>query len=193
MKILGTITVIGPIALIIITVMMALAFASPAAHDAERSLGASFQGSVPPPEFDKPYTGDLTIWRIDSHQIIRETCVGVKFPPEFESSFACIAPVKPPYAECTIFLASDELLRRAEIKLSSLLRHELAHCNGWPGDHPNAPRKAFGNESQPVNWPLKAKWLRAYPPLVCLTPDGKEESCAARQSRQAKTQKGRRP
>jgi hypothetical protein len=36
------------------------------------------------------------------------------------------------------------------------------------------------HENVDVNVPSGAKWLRAYPPLVCLTPEGKEESCADR-------------
>jgi hypothetical protein len=143
-----------------------------------------FTTSLPPPQYDKPYAGELIIWRVNLPKTLREICHTLNFPKlgGVDMAFACAkAPVSqtPPYPFCHIFIVSDEILYRWRIKLSVLLRHEIGHCNGWPGDHPNS-RKVSMHENVDVNVPSGAKRLRAYPPLVCLTPEGKEESCADR-------------
>jgi hypothetical protein len=41
---------------------------------------------------------------------------------------------------CYIYLAPESYIRtqyRGLATPENVLRHELAHCNGWPGDHPH--------------------------------------------------------
>jgi hypothetical protein len=78
-----------------------------------------------------------------------------------------------------MFIAKDEIINPAGANRAAVLRHELGHCNGWSPDHTGA-RKVFMDEVQGPELPKTTKWLRAYPPLACLKPDGTEEPCADR-------------
>ena len=79
-----------------------------------------------------------------------------------------------PRRYCIIFITKDP-----NIHTTIILRHELGHCNGWK-DH-TGYRKVWGDEPvKAPELPPTTKILKAYPPLTCLTPDGKEESCTER-------------
>ena len=76
------------------------------------------------------------------------------------------------------------------------MRHELAHCNGWK--HPedtNGRKFNVGDnwdEAEGAKWvvastkasmpnlPASTKILPAFPPVVCVTPEWKQEPCAKR-------------
>ena len=36
---------------------------------------------------------------------------------------------------CAVTMASDEVIEAAGYTAEIVLRHEVAHCNGWPKDH----------------------------------------------------------
>jgi len=38
---------------------------------------------------------------------------------------------------CYIYIAPDYYLKRWNITTEAVRRHEIAHCNGWPGYHPD--------------------------------------------------------
>jgi len=38
---------------------------------------------------------------------------------------------------CLIIMVNDEIMRRRGWNTGLLLRHEIGHCNGWPGTHPD--------------------------------------------------------
>jgi hypothetical protein len=84
--------------------------------------------ALPPPEFDRPYTGKLTVLKEDNFVFIRHVCADV--PNAIACSFRTYDSVSGETLSCLIMLGpgtwEDE---RA-------MRHEIAHCNGWPGDHP---------------------------------------------------------
>jgi hypothetical protein len=86
--------------------------------------------ALPPPEFDRPYTGKLTVLKEDNFVFIRHVCADV--PNAVACSFRTYDSISGETLSCLIMLGpgtwEDE---RA-------LRHETAHCNGWPGDHPGA-------------------------------------------------------
>jgi hypothetical protein len=42
-----------------------------------------------------------------------------------------------PNGGCHVIMLPDDVIRATGWTTGLLLRHELAHCNGWPGDHPN--------------------------------------------------------
>jgi len=92
--------------------------------------------SMPPPEFDYPYKGELTVTRdSDEFPTLRQCrppgmilgCARVTIP--FEGG---------PSRTCSIWIAPDSFLEIFGTNYEEMLRHELAHCNGWPSYHPGA-------------------------------------------------------
>jgi hypothetical protein len=136
-----------------------------------------YMTTFPPPEFDKPFTGKVTIWQVNSVDDIQ-----TKYCMAANTRAGCsVHPIKQPAAPyCLIWILNDAGLKRIGVAKSLVLRHELAHCNGWPKDHPNG-RKVPVDKEVSFSLPPDTTWVRAYPPLVCLTPEGKEESCQSRQ------------
>ena len=82
----------------------------------------------PPARFDFPYTGKLTLHKIDKPDVwLQCSDMGREVVRHDAAGCAIVGD-----GECTIYLATKT--RRAPV--AEVLRHELAHCNGWPGDHP---------------------------------------------------------
>lgn len=89
---------------------------------------------IPPPEYDHPYTGQLTVVQARDQDHVGQLCPGVKFGPEL-GALACS------YADrlsCTIVISPDAYLKAKGLHRGLVMNHELAHCNGWPGNHPGA-------------------------------------------------------
>jgi hypothetical protein len=65
-----------------------------------------YSSSLPPAEYDVPYKGTLTIWRLQSEQAIREMCSRTPFPT---LALACsISPRgEKPKSWCYVFIVSD--------------------------------------------------------------------------------------
>ena len=76
---------------------------------------------VPPAQYDHPFRGTLTIIEMESPMEIHQVCQDV-------SIYAC-ALHDHPSTWCKIYTL------KSLAKNKWLLRHEQAHCNGWPGDH----------------------------------------------------------
>ena len=72
------------------------------------------------------------------------------------------------------------------------LRHELAHCNGWPADHPGAKKVQVDTKVEMPKLPASTKELPAYPPIVCVTPDWKSEPCESRKAAAVEAEADRR-
>lgn len=69
----------------------------------------AFAGRI---EIYAEYGGELSAWNGPCHQWL--------------GSYACTARIDD---VCYIFAIRGKLT-------PNLLRHEIGHCNGWPGDHP---------------------------------------------------------
>jgi exosome complex RNA-binding protein Csl4 len=86
---------------------------------------------MPPKEFDKPYTGKLVVVRVKDIAQVRAACptVAVNGNP------ACMT-----FKDgiCTITILHDSELEKLGIPPALAMRHEIGHCNGWPGDHKGA-------------------------------------------------------
>jgi hypothetical protein len=41
---------------------------------------------------------------------------------------------------CYITIATDDIIRKTLLNYEIILRHEVAHCNGWPQNHPDGRR-----------------------------------------------------
>jgi hypothetical protein len=86
--------------------------------------------ALPPAEFDHPYTGKLTVLKEDNYVFIRHVCSDTKNP--IACSFRTYDDKTGETLSCLIILGPDVWGDER------VLRHEMAHCNGWPGDHPGA-------------------------------------------------------
>jgi hypothetical protein len=135
--------------------------------------------SMPPKQYDMPYTGQLRLWDVASQERMREICPSSHWGDGGVNSALGCAKVFTSLNKCDIYIVNKDVMKQAKTAYSSVLRHELAHCNGWPADHANKTLVPADRETK-VKLPPETQTLRAYPPLVCLTPDGQEESCAAR-------------
>jgi len=83
---------------------------------------------LPPPEYDKPYEGKLTITRARDKQHLAALCRLDK------PNIACAWPRGP---SCEIIMVPDEMIVADGFIPELVLRHEQGHCNSWPKDHPN--------------------------------------------------------
>jgi hypothetical protein len=83
---------------------------------------------LPPVEFDHYYEGDLTIKVVPDLISLRAACSNEK-----ENILACAWHNS---KSCVIYMVEDRVMRERGWTTGLLLRHEIGHCNGWPGDHP---------------------------------------------------------
>jgi hypothetical protein len=91
--------------------------------------------SLPPLEYDRPYSGTLTIERGDK-DFMEKNCPK---SPLFVIPVACAYfPNGPSVPQCHIIIANDDILKQMQRPYNLVLRHEVGHCNGWPKDHVGA-------------------------------------------------------
>jgi hypothetical protein len=101
----------------------------PAAPPKQNSPGWAV---LPPPEYDKPFTGKLTEIRVPP-ETMRAICLKTIFP----LTLACAYPTTD-QSECLIIMLSDEMLKAAGWTPEIVRRNEIGHCNGFPADHRGA-------------------------------------------------------
>ena len=77
----------------------------------------------PPAQYDHPYAGELTVHMVERSNVWRECSENGRYKVRRDAAGCAIfAP-----GRCTVYLATKT--RRAP--LDAILRHEIAHCNGW--------------------------------------------------------------
>jgi hypothetical protein len=86
----------------------------------------------PPAEYNHPYTGELTVHLIDRANVWRECSENGRHKVRRDAA-GC---AELDGDTCTVYLAK----RTRRAPLDAILRHEIAHCNGWPADHPQPPK-----------------------------------------------------
>jgi hypothetical protein len=91
---------------------------------------------LPPVEYDHYYEGDLTIRVVPTLEELLARC-NITNP----ITLACAMVYE---KNCVIYLLPDETMRKRGWTTGLLLRHEIGHWNGWPGDHPG---------ERPLPWP----------------------------------------
>jgi hypothetical protein len=141
-------------------------------------MATEYTSYYPPAQFDVPYTGELTIWTVQSQQLVREFC-----PGDFRF-FATTCAKRNNFERCDIYMLKFEAWPKELHRKSTAfaLRHELAHCNGWDQDHTGGKKVPASTRVDMPKFPPSTRWLPAYPPLVCMTPDRAIEPCEARKS-----------
>ena len=86
---------------------------------------------LPPEEYDRPFKGWLTVERSNSQSAIRSRCQPTTFPYHLGCARSA-------HDICHILIADDETIKKSGWTYEIVLRHEIGHCNGWPGDHRGA-------------------------------------------------------
>lgn len=88
---------------------------------------------LPPKQYDHPYTeGTLTIEEVDSVPELLAVCK-LKQARALGCAF-------PRAGSCRIVLVRESVIKSYNWTRALMLRHEIGHCNGWPGDHPGVRR-----------------------------------------------------
>jgi hypothetical protein len=83
---------------------------------------------LPPPQYDHPFDGLVIIKRAENLSQMRQWCVGL-------SNIACARwTLRPDVPKTCIIVLADNA--EAAAPLEVIIRHERAHCNGWPAHHP---------------------------------------------------------
>jgi hypothetical protein len=125
---------------------------------------------LPPPEYDKPFTGKLTIRRLETEEEVFRTCK--------TSRVACAWRVADGSA-CHLLIVNDKVIRSNHGSWAFTLRHELGHCNGWTQEHERKRKVEIKDVGMPT-LPKDIEILPSYPPVVCVTPEWKQEPCEKR-------------
>ena len=89
---------------------------------------------LPPEEYDHPYAGKLKTIVVNSQADVRRMCPGIGF--NLGTALACTT--RHMDERCTIVVVPDAEIRKAGYDPAFVMRHEIAHCNGWPPDHRGA-------------------------------------------------------
>jgi hypothetical protein len=84
---------------------------------------------MPPPEYDHPFPGEVIVVR-DPQDYPRFGLCRISHP----NPIGCTRS-KGKNGVCLIYIADDDTLKRYDMPYDEVLRHEIAHCNGWGGDH----------------------------------------------------------
>jgi hypothetical protein len=91
---------------------------------------AGTTGALPPVEYDHPYSGKLTVERTPYQHVVRQNCSYSPFPYLLGCAKLFAAEDR-----CYILMMDDDYLAKLNFPPEIVLRHEIGHCNGWPGDH----------------------------------------------------------
>jgi hypothetical protein len=86
---------------------------------------------LPPPQYDHPFKGH-TIVRLGSLAEIKNFCHTRHGIVSAYQALGC-ATVQPRRCYIMIPKVGGQITARMQ---SEIRRHEIAHCNGWAGDHP---------------------------------------------------------
>jgi hypothetical protein len=102
--------------------------------------------------------GNLAIWPVKTQQQVRDACPNAKF--NLGHALAC-AWRFPGGETCWIVMVPDDQIKAAGLPVELVKRHEIAHCNGWPGDHRGA--RPFVDWAEVEDPPATAKPAKQYP------------------------------
>jgi hypothetical protein len=148
----------------------------------------------PPSKYLVPYEGNLEIQYFSDYKTLLDACPHSLDGASTGSTISACTKPSINHKTCTIYVLTEETQKRISANLARTLRHELAHCNGWY--HPVATKQFLEGdiwpEAEGAKWvrssikvpmpkfPASTRILPASPPVVCVTPDWKQEPCSDR-------------
>jgi hypothetical protein len=88
---------------------------------------------LPPEEYYHPYGGELVIVRVDSPDVLVSYCQNTT-----QTVLGC---AQRRVDKCYIYLVPDGFYESVGYDPEDVFRHEIAHCNGWPGGHRGARKQ----------------------------------------------------
>ena len=92
--------------------------------------GIAIHGNIlPPVEFDRPYRSRLIVRTRRQRRAMKTAC---RWPPSHPVKLGC---AHAGVAQCVVYLRGNAEIRRQGWTRQIVLRHEIGHCNGWPGGH----------------------------------------------------------
>jgi hypothetical protein len=80
---------------------------------------------LPPIEYDHPFDGEVRVVRREQEYPNFAFCKMSHANP-----IGCTK-WKPKNGVCLIYIATDDILARYDMRYNDVLRHEVGHCNGW--------------------------------------------------------------
>jgi len=109
-----------------------------------RAIATGPQKALPPLEYDHPFAGRLFVMVGSGQMWMRDLCKQ-EWPIWL---FGCAVVSKnDPWArvlepdgkaDCIVIQATEAFIEARGSTLNLVMRHEIGHCNGWPGDHRGA-------------------------------------------------------
>ena len=101
---------------------------------------------IPPEQYDKPFTAGPVIVVRGDEKLMSQMCPKTAFP----ITLGCHVKLgsTTPNPVCFLVIAKDEILAAQGWNYGQLRRHERAHCNGWPADHPGMLNAKGDTKSQ---------------------------------------------
>jgi hypothetical protein len=132
---------------------------------------------LPPVEYDKPFFGKYTEVRVGA-AVMAKVCPKTPFPVTLGCAVSNLMRdseerITVPASECVVYIADDDILEKAGWSYDILMRHERAHCLGWPASHPGQRMANVKKEEPGIlpsfevpergQWPsdlAKARWTR---------------------------------
>ncbi len=114
--------------------LCSLTMMAQSAHAEWKPGDQQYNVMVPPPMYDHSYEGkQLTLHNIRLSEL-QTVCASVIYKGRLDACSFWNAD----RSECTIYIRNDSIIEEAR---AMLWRHEVAHCNGWPGGHNLYPRR----------------------------------------------------
>jgi hypothetical protein len=89
---------------------------------------------TPSAKYDHEFPGEIIVTEMPSEAKLRKLCEG--FGATFNKSTA-IACAFAHRGKCFIFTIDPIEMAYTSYTWEQVMRHERAHCNGWPSDHRN--------------------------------------------------------
>jgi hypothetical protein len=112
-------------------------------------------GVLPPSYWDHAFDGVIVEKQVGSKEEMAKVCpsFGEMSPHMLGCSYHY---TRAGVNHCVMYLATDQWIKYNRVSIGAVRRHEIGHCNGWPGDHPttNPPMPLSREEAPP---PMEVK------------------------------------
>ena len=119
------------LALLIMTAVLCLLVWAPPAHSAPKEEKCIKWCILTPIEFDHPFAGTVKIEIVATRNDLKTFC-----SIAFIAGLTLACSRRHGDVLCHIVIVDERIIKEQGWTRELMLRHEIGHCNGWPGDHP---------------------------------------------------------